>query len=35
LSPTSELLLNYRFLHADYDDDIDNHTFGIGVQISF
>jgi len=35
LSPTSELLLNYRFLHADYDNDIDNHTFGIGVQISF
>jgi opacity protein-like surface antigen len=35
LSPTSELLLNYRFLHADYDDDIDNHTFGISVQIVF
>jgi opacity protein-like surface antigen len=37
LSPTSELLLNYRFLHAEYEDDgdIDNHTFGIGVQISF
>jgi len=35
LSPTSELLLNYRFLHADYDEDIDNHTFGIGIQIAF
>ena len=35
LSSTSELLLNYRFLHADYDNDIDNHTFGIGIQITF
>ena len=35
LSPSSELLLNYRFLHADYDDEIDNHTFGISVQIAF
>ena len=37
LSPSADMSIDYRFLHADYDNgsDLDNHTIGIGVQFRF
>jgi len=37
LSPSADMTIDYRFLHADYSDgsDLDNHTIGMGVQFRF
>ena len=36
LSPSAELTVDYRFLHADYSiGDLNNHTIGMGVQFRF
>ena len=37
LSPSADMSIDYRFLHADYGDgsDLDNHTIGMGVQFRF
>lgn len=35
LSSKSNLSIGYKFTYARYDDNIDNHTIGIGLQFRF
>jgi opacity protein-like surface antigen len=37
LSPSADMSIDYRFLHADYDggSDLDNHTISLGLQFRF
>jgi opacity protein-like surface antigen len=35
LSTTSNLSIGYQFTLAQYDDNIDNHTIGLGFQFNF
>ncbi|MDP7004904.1 MAG: outer membrane beta-barrel protein [Phycisphaerales bacterium] len=35
LSPQSSVSIGYKFTLAQYDDNIDNHTIGLGLQFRF